>query len=51
MGESSGTRVPVTYEHCAHVAGPFFHGTKSALEVGDELVAGHGSNFHERPGD
>ena len=30
-----------------HVEGPFFHGTKAALEVGDELVAGHGSNFHE----
>ena len=47
MGESGGTHVPVTYEHCAHVAGPFFHGTKSALEVGDELVAGHGSNFQQ----
>jgi hypothetical protein len=41
-----GTRVPVTYEHCAHVEGPFFHGTKSVLEAGDELVPGHGSNFH-----
>jgi Rifampin ADP-ribosyl transferase len=37
--------VPVTYEHCAHVQGPFFHGTRVALEVGDELVPGHGSNF------
>ena len=27
--------------------GPFFHGTKVALEVGDELVPGHGSNFQE----
>ena len=25
----------------------FFHGTKAVLEVGDELVPGHGSNFHE----
>jgi rifampin ADP-ribosylating transferase len=39
-------RVPVTYENCAHVGGPFFHGTKSVLDVGAELVAGHGSNFH-----
>jgi hypothetical protein len=39
--------VSVTYEHCAHVQGPFFHGTKVALEVGDELVPGHGSNFQE----
>ncbi|HET6394990.1 MAG TPA: NAD(+)--rifampin ADP-ribosyltransferase [Blastococcus sp.] len=37
--------VAVTYESCAHVAGPFFHGTRVALEVGDELVPGHGSNF------
>jgi hypothetical protein len=39
--------VPVTYEHCAHVRGPFFHGTKSVLAVGEELVPGHGSNFQE----
>ena len=35
----------VTYENCAHVEGPFFHGTKVALAVGDELVPGYGSNF------
>jgi rifampin ADP-ribosylating transferase len=35
----------VTYEYCAHIEGPFYHGTKVALEVGDELVAGYGSNF------
>ena len=46
MGEDSGTRRPVTYERCEHVGGPFYHGTKAALEVGDELVAGHGSNYH-----
>lgn len=39
--------VPVTFDRCDHMTGPFFHGTKSALEVGDQLVAGHGSNFHE----
>ncbi len=48
MDEHSGTRVPVTYRHCEHVAGPFFHGTKATLETGDELVPGHGSNFQER---
>jgi hypothetical protein len=37
---------PVTYEH-HHVEGPFFHGTKAALAVGDELVAGFASNFQE----
>ena len=41
------SRVPVTYERCAQVAGPFFHGTKSALEAGDELVPGYGSNFQD----
>src|SRR4051794_16021273 len=46
MGEN-GDYVPVTYEHCDHVSGPFFHGTKSVLEPGDELIAGYGSNFHE----
>ena len=29
------------------VEGPFFHGTKAALEVGVELVPGHASNFQE----
>jgi len=38
---------PVTYEHHDHVEGPFFHGTKAVLQVGDELVAGHGSNYEE----
>jgi hypothetical protein len=37
--------VPVTYEHCEHIFGPFYHGTKSGLEVGEELVPGYGSNF------
>jgi rifampin ADP-ribosylating transferase len=38
--------VPVTYENCDHVTGPFFHGTKALLKSGDELVAGRNSNFH-----
>jgi len=46
MPEES-SRVPVTHEHCEHVQGPFFHGTKAALAVGDELVPGRGSNFQE----
>ena len=36
---------PVTYEDCDRVAGPFYHGTKAAVEVGTELVPGFGSNF------
>lgn len=47
LGENSTTHVPVTYENCRHIQGPFYHGTKSTLAVGDELVAGRGSNFHE----
>jgi hypothetical protein len=47
MDESSTTYVPVTYERCGHIGGPFYHGTKSVLEAGDELVAGYGSNFQK----
>jgi hypothetical protein len=43
----SSTHVPVTYENCERVEGPFFHGTMSVLEVGDELVPGYGSNFQQ----
>ena len=39
--------VPVTFDRCDHVAGPFYHGTKLAFEVGDLLVSGHGSNFQD----
>ena len=46
--ESNDTEyVPVTFERCDHVEGPFYHGTKTAFEIGDQLVPGHGSNFHE----
>ena len=45
MSEHDRTHEPVTYEHCDHVGGPFFHGTKAAVHVGAELVPGHGSNF------
>ena len=46
IGENS-THVPVTYESCEHIEGPFYHGTKSALRAGDELVPGYGSNFQQ----
>jgi hypothetical protein len=39
--------VPVTFDRCDHVQGPFFHGTRAVFEIGDQLVAGHPSNFHE----
>ncbi len=48
MGEHPSTRTPVTYNSCAHIEGPFYHGTKSALDVDAELVPGYVSNFQER---
>ena len=42
-----GEWVPVTFEHCDHVSGPFFHGTSRTFSIGDELVPGRGSNYHE----
>lgn len=47
MAEHPGPHVPVTYEHCDHIEGPFFHGTRSAVDAGTELVPGYGSNFQE----
>ncbi|GEN79851.1 NAD(+)--rifampin ADP-ribosyltransferase [Actinotalea fermentans] len=38
---------PVTYESCADVVGPFFHGTRSEVTVGTELVPGYGSNYQD----
>jgi hypothetical protein len=40
-------RPPLTHETCADVTGPFLHGTKAVLGVGDELVPGRTSNFQE----
>ncbi len=39
--------VPVTFDRCDHVSGPFFHGTRHAVAVGEHLVAGRASNFEE----
>jgi Rifampin ADP-ribosyl transferase len=47
MGEINSTYVPVTFDRCDHIEGPFYHGTKSTFQVGEELVPGHGSNFQE----
>lgn len=47
MIDGDDTRVPVTYDSYAHVAGPFFHGTRFTLEVGVELVPGRGSNYQQ----
>lgn len=48
IAASSDTQyVPVTFESCDHVEGPFFHGTKTAFDLGDRLVPGSRSNYHE----
>src|SRR3954451_10211120 len=47
MAGHPGTHTPVTYDSCAHGEGPVYHGTKSTLEVGAELVPGYGSDFQE----
>lgn len=39
--------VAVTFERCDHVSGPFFHGTRFALEIGEHLVPGRASNFQQ----
>ena len=39
--------IPVTFERCDHVEGPFFHGTKTCLGIGDLLVPGQLSNYQE----
>jgi hypothetical protein len=39
--------IPVTFDSCGHMTGPFYHGTKAALKPGDLLVPGYGSNFED----
>lgn len=39
--------VAVTFEQCDHVSGPFFHGTRFAIEIGEHLVPGRVSNFQQ----
>lgn len=47
IADATGTdHVPVTFERCAHVVGPFFHGTAADLRIGERLVAGRPSNYH-----
>lgn len=47
MTNSDGsTEIPVTADNFWQLKGPFFHGTRAALRIGDELVPGQLSNFH-----
>ena len=46
--ESAGREyTPVTFEHCDHVEGPFFHGTRAEFEIGDEVLPLRPSNFQD----
>ena len=48
IAESANTEyIPVTYETCDHVAGPYFHGTPIPFAIGGHIVPGHPSNYHE----
>ena len=38
---------PVSLENCGSVAGPFYHGTKANLSIGDLLTAGFKSNYRD----
>ncbi len=39
--------VPVAFDRCDHVTGPFYHGTKGEFVAGDLLTHGHASNYHD----
>ena len=48
IAAASATRhIPVTFERCDHLDGPFFHGTKTSFHVGDVVVPGQLSNYQE----
>ena len=47
MDELQEQYTPVTQDNSGDVAGPFYHGTKSALEDGTDLVPGYTSNFQQ----
>lgn len=38
---------PVSAANCEQIPGPFYHGTKVQLAVGDFIVTGHHSHFEE----
>jgi rifampin ADP-ribosylating transferase len=44
---AAASSTAVTLDACWHLRGPFFHGTRVALQVGDELVPGRQSNYHQ----
>ncbi len=47
IAAAAATSHPVTFERCDHVTGPYFHGTPTSFAVGDLLVPGRSSNYHD----
>lgn len=47
--ESTMTKdwIPISHENCKQVRGPFYHGTKVRLSIGDLLTTGFKSHFEE----
>ncbi|MHB1344908.1 MAG: NAD(+)--rifampin ADP-ribosyltransferase [Thermoleophilia bacterium] len=45
--DDDSAHIPVTFENCDHVEGPFYHGTKAGVKPGDLLIPGYGSNFQD----
>lgn len=40
--------IPISYDNCSQVRGPFYHGTKAMLSIGHEIATGHLSHFEGR---
>lgn len=40
--------IPISHENCTQLRGPFYHGTKSRLAIGDAITTGHVSHFEGR---
>nr|HBO6797846.1 NAD(+)--rifampin ADP-ribosyltransferase [Pseudomonas aeruginosa] len=39
--------VPITHANCKDMQGPFYHGTKAKLSVGELLTTGFNTHFEE----
>jgi hypothetical protein len=41
---------PITPENCSTLSGPFYHGTKARLAIGDLLTTGYSTHFERESG-
>lgn len=39
--------IPISHENCRQECGPFYHGTKAKLSIGDLITTGHPSHFEK----